>query len=162
MDEPAQYLGSGRGGVKSTWGSMITEARKWRLGLVFMFHEWAQLGRELGGLIKSAGAHYVLYSSSKETFQGLSEEMTPFTIDDAIRVPTHSAICLVKAESQYHKFMAKMSLPPIGKKRSWRHPYVDRSSLTGRCTEVYGRPLDDVEADIYQREKVSYQSGKKK
>jgi hypothetical protein len=162
MDEPAQYLGSSRGGVRSTWGSMITEARKWRLGLVFMFHEWQQLGKELGGLIKSAGAHYVLYSSSKETFQGLSEEINPFTIEEAIKIPTHSAICIVKAESNYHKFMAKMALPPIGKKKGWRYPYVDRSSLLLKCSEKYGRQLEEVEMNIYQREKILFQAGKKK
>jgi hypothetical protein len=162
MDEPAQYLGSGRGGVKSTWGSMITESRKWRLGLVFMFHEWQQLGKELGGLIKSAGAHYVLYSSSKETFQGLSEEISPFTIEEAIKIPTHSAICIVKADSNYHKFMAKMAVPPIGKKRGWRHPYVDRSAFLPKCSERFGRPLEEVEMDIYQREKILFQVSKKK
>jgi hypothetical protein len=162
MDEPAQYLGSGRGGVRSTWGSMITEARKWRLGLVFMFHEWQQLGKELGTLVKSAGSHYVIYSSGKETFQGLSEEIDPFTVEEALKIPTHSALCIVKAETNNYKFLARMCPPPIGKKKAWRYPYIDRSNRSRQCATQFGRTIDEVEADVYQREKILYQANKKK
>lgn len=156
LDEPSQYFGSGRGGVRSTWASMITESRKWRLGLVFMFHEWAQLGRELGNLIKSAGAHYVLYSSSKETFQSLAEEIDPFTVEEALNIPTHSALCIVRSEKQNHKFLAKMKFPPVLSGKDGRYKYVNRQHITSNCSRTYGQHYDEVELDIYQREKVLF------
>ena len=156
MDEPHQYLGGARGGVASTWASMITESRKWRLGLVFLFHDWQQMG-PLGRLLKSAAPHYTLYSSSKDTFRELQEEIAPYTVEEAMEMPTHYALNVIRAGNKYHRLLVQMAKPPLDKAgRSWRHRKVDQSHRTRICSQIYGRPVDRVEDDIYERERILY------
>jgi hypothetical protein len=161
MDEPHQFLGSAKGGIESTWGEMIAESRKWRLGQTFMFHDMGQIPNELMKLMKSAMPHYSIYSSSKETFKALQEEISPFTLEEAMEMPTHHAINIIRSHGEYHKFRALMAVPPIDVKaipyKSWRYGYIDRSKRTIECLEQFGRLREEVEDDIYQREKILYQ-----
>jgi hypothetical protein len=140
--------------MESTWGQMISESRKWRLGLVFLFHDWEQIPRELAKLIKGAGCHYSIYTSSKETYLGLAEELAPFTTDEGLATPRHWAINAVRCEGVTHKFLAQMTPPP---------PFVvDRSVRTNECAMVFGRPVAEVEQDLFERQKVLFQGAKKK
>ena len=158
MDEPHQFLGSARGGIKSTWGQMIVESRKWRLGLIFLIHDWLQMPRELRELIKSAGPHYSLYNTKKEIFKALEEEIKPFTPEEAVKLESYHAINVVQYQGKKYKFLAKMAAPPvkIDKQKRWRHEYIDRSKLTERCSRKFGRPIEVVEDDIYNRESILY------
>jgi len=151
MDEPHQFIS----GAKA-WQRMVVESRKWRLGLIFMFHDWSQLPRDLSKIIKSAGPHYTLYSSSKRTFMDLKEEIAPFTVEEALKVKTHYAINVIKANNQYHQFLAKMAKPPIDNNKNWRHKYIDRKDITKTCSNKYGNNLKEIKENIYQREKCIY------
>lgn len=112
MDEPHQFMSSA-----NHWKSMVVESRKWRLGLVWMFHTWEQIPRDLAEVIKSAGPHYHLYTSSKKTYRDLSEEIAPFTIEEAMKTPTHHAINVVRSGGQtIPPFMAAMTRPPMMQK----------------------------------------------
>jgi hypothetical protein len=151
MDEPHQFIS----GAKA-WQRMVVESRKWRLGLIFMFHDWSQLPRDLSKIIKSAGPHYTLYSSSKRTFMDLKEEIAPFIVEEALKVKTHYAINVIKANNQYHQFLAKMAKPPIDNNKNWRHKYIDRKDITKTCSNKYGNNLKEIKENIYQREKCIY------
>jgi len=108
FDEPHQFLRSAR-----TWKSAAVESRKWRVGYIWMFHSWEQLPRDLGEIIKAAGPHYHLYPSSKKTFKELSEEIAPFTLEDALKLKSHHAINVIRAGGEVVKpFIAKMAIPP--------------------------------------------------
>lgn len=108
FDEPHQFLRSAK-----IWKAAAVESRKWRIGYVWMFHSWEQIPRDLAEIIKSAGPHYHLYSSSKKTFKDLAEEIAPFKIEDAIRLPSYHAINIIRASGEVIKpFIAKMSNPP--------------------------------------------------
>ncbi|UNO48260.1 hypothetical protein [Alicyclobacillus acidoterrestris] len=112
MDEPHQFLSSA-----AHWKSMVVESRKYRLKLCWLFHSWEQIPRDLAEIIKSAGPHYSLYPSSKKTFKDLAEEISPFTVDEALKIPTHHAINIWRSGGQVvPPFLAKMSLPPSEKK----------------------------------------------
>lgn len=151
MDEPHQFISGAK-----VWQRMVVESRKWRLGLIFMFHDWTQLPRDLSKIIKSANPHYTLYSSSKKTFADLKEEIAPFTVEEALKIKTHYAINVIKANNQYHQFLAKMAKPPIDDKKGWRYKYINRENITKMCSEIYGNDIKEVKEDIYKREKCIY------
>ncbi|WP_436664245.1 hypothetical protein ACOALA_04160 [Alicyclobacillus acidoterrestris] len=89
------------------------ESRKWRVGLIFMFHLWDQVPKSLANSIKAAGPHYHLYTTSKQILRDLAEEIDPFTIEEALKLPRHYAINVIRAGGEtITPFMAKMSAPP--------------------------------------------------
>lgn len=109
FDEPHQFLKSSK-----TWKAAAVESRKWRIGYVWMFHSWEQIPRDLAEIIKSAGPHYHLYCSSKKTFSDLSEEIAPFTVENALKLKKYHAINIIRAgeEGINKPVIAKMMPPP--------------------------------------------------
>lgn len=106
-DEPHQYLRS-----VNLWKNVAVEARKYRLSYTWLFHSWEQIPRDLSQIIKDAGPHYFLYGSSKDTYKGLKEEITPFTIEDGLQTKRYHAICALKVgNGRITPFMARMTAP---------------------------------------------------
>ena len=96
-----------------TWKSAAVESRKWHFAYCWMFHSWEQIPKSVAEIIKAAGPHYHLYSSSKKTYQDLAEEILPFELVEAMKTPRYSAINIIKAGGvTVTPFMAKMELPP--------------------------------------------------
>lgn len=111
-DEPHQFLRSAK-----IWKAMAVESRKWRLGLVWLFHSWEQIPKDLAEIIKAAGPHYTLYNSSKKTFRDLEEEIAPYTVEDGIKLPRFHAINVLRAGNDIQKpFICHMAGPPSGVK----------------------------------------------
>lgn len=108
IDEPHQFSRS-----KKVWKSACVESRKYRLQYTFMFHDWSQLGGDLRDIVKSSGAHFSLYPSSKKTFVDLQEEMFPLTLEDALSLKTHHAInILTSGKQKVTPFIMHMAKPP--------------------------------------------------
>jgi len=114
FDEPHQYLRSA-----TLWRAASVESRKWRLGYVWMFHSWEQIPRDLAEIIKAAGPHYHLYTSSQKTYRDLSFEISPFSIEEALATPRFHAINIIRAGGiSVSPFMAKMLAPPTIRARA--------------------------------------------
>ncbi|GIM44533.1 hypothetical protein DNHGIG_00820 [Collibacillus ludicampi] len=108
MDEPHQFKS-----CSARWERMAVETRKWRLGLIWMFHLWDQVPRKLTETIKAAGPHYHIYTTSKNILRDLAEEIAPFTVEEAMKTPRHYAINVIRAGGvTVTPFMAKMTPPP--------------------------------------------------
>jgi hypothetical protein len=108
FDEPHQFLKSAK-----TWKSAAVESRKWRLGYVWLFHSWEQIPRDLAEIIKAAGPHYTIYNSSKKTFKDLQEEISPYTVEDGLKLKRHHAINVLRAGNEIQPpFICKMAPPP--------------------------------------------------
>ena len=89
----------------------ITEFRRHRLGLILSCHYLKQM-KELLIALKSSGASYVLIAGTeKENLESLREEITPFTIEEGMKLKPHTSINVVNFGNQYAKFMA--SLPEV-------------------------------------------------
>lgn len=107
-DEPHQYSKSAR-----IWKSASVESRKWRIGYVWLFHEWKQIDPDLRDIIKSALPHYHLYSSSAKTYRDLAQEIAPITVEEALKTKRHYAINVIRSGGDYLKpFVARMAPPP--------------------------------------------------
>lgn len=107
-DEPHQYSKSSR-----VWKSASVESRKWRIGYVWLFHEWKQIEPDLRDIIKSALPHYFLYSSSAKTYKDLSQEIAPITVEEALKTKRYHAINVIRSGGDYiERHILKMSKPP--------------------------------------------------
>ncbi|MNY85676.1 AAA-like domain protein [compost metagenome] len=130
MDEPHQFMKSA-----DLWEEMVVESRKWRGGLVWFFHTWEQIrstNPSLAKIIKSAGIHYMLFKSSKDTWRELHEEIHPFTIPEALEIPKYHAIVKVAG---YKPILSKI-VPPV----DVRFPVYDNSSVTLECSKNFCSP----------------------
>lgn len=107
LDEPHQYSKCSR-----IWKSAAVESRKWRVSYIWLFHEWKQIDGDLRDIIKSALPHYHIYSSSRKTYQDLSQELLPLTLEDCMKVKRRYAINLLRSGGENIKpFVAKMNYP---------------------------------------------------
>lgn len=108
LDEPHQYLRSAR-----TWRSAVVESRKWRYSYTWLFHSWEQIPSHLAKIIQSALVHYHVYSSSKDTYKSLAEELAPFGVEEGLATKNHDAIHALHVDGErITPFMAKMDAPP--------------------------------------------------
>lgn len=108
QDEPHQYMRAGR-----IWKAAAVESRKWRFSYCWLFHSWEQIPRQVTEIIKSALPHYHVYTSSKETYRALAEEIAPFTIEEALATPRFYALNVIRAGGvTAPPFLAKMTPPP--------------------------------------------------
>ena len=107
-DEPHQYPSAAE-----RWKRMVVESRKWRVGLLWLFHDWRQIPRDLADIIKSAGVNYHLYPSSKHTYKSLLEEIEPITLEEAMATPRYHAINVIRSGGVVvPPFVARMLPPP--------------------------------------------------
>lgn len=145
MDEPHQFMGS-----SENWKRMIVEARKWGLKLVYLFHSFAQIkekDKTLANLFKASGMSFILFNGSKETFVDLKEEISPYTIDEALSLPQYYAVYRFYGNKGPITFIAKAPAPP---KR--RYKIQDNDHISKQSILTYGEDSEIVELDIFQRE----------
>lgn len=110
-DEPHQYLRSAK-----LWKNAAVEARKYRLAYHWMFHSFNQIPRDLIQIIKDAGPHYYLYQTSQQTYKLLSEEISPFTLEDGMNTKSRHAICALRVgDHRMTPFMARMIKPVLNR-----------------------------------------------
>ncbi len=140
-DEPHQFAS-----IAGRAREQFVEGRKWRLGLVWSFHSWAQLDKELGRIIKAAGPHLLLFATSKEAWEDLREEIAPYTVEEALALPRFSALLrLTAGGGPVSPFLVRALRPP-SRVRS-------RGSLRRHS---YARPLETVERQILEREREMF------
>lgn len=146
MDEPHQFMSG-----KALWGDMVREARKWRLKLVWLAHNFRDF-KDLAKTMKDSGCQYSVYRSSKETYVDLLEELAPFSLEELMNIPERwhavNRITVPDVGVSALAFLAKMMPPPA--------PVRDRSSRRQECSRLFGQPVEVVEADIFQREQILY------
>ncbi|MCM0648607.1 hypothetical protein NBE98_09500 [Clostridium swellfunianum] len=86
----------------------ITEFRRHRLGLILSCHFLKQL-RDLLTALKSSGASYVLIAGTeKENLEALKEELLPFTIEDGLKLKSHTSLNIINYGNQYAKFITSL------------------------------------------------------
>ena len=108
QDEPHQYMRSAR-----SWRAAAVESRKYRFSYCWLFHAWEQIPRDVAAIIKAAGPHYHLFKSSKATYRELAEEISPFTLEEAMATPRWWAINVVHAGNRtVPPFLCRMAPPP--------------------------------------------------
>lgn len=132
LDEPHQFPT-----VLKELYSIIREMRKWRFGTFIFAHEFGDF-KNMKTLLKSAGTNYFIYSTSKETYKELLEELQPFDLEAMLKTKWHHAIVNMRYKEEQVCVMTDM-LKPLPKKNNYKP------------VNVYGNPIKDVENYILER-----------
>ena len=123
LDEPHQFPT-----VLTELHSIIREMRKWRFGIFILAHEFGDF-KNMKTLLKSAGTNYFIYSTSKETYKELLEELEPFTLEEMIKTPWHNAIVNMRYKEENICVMTEM-LKPLPTTKEYK-----RENICGRTSE---------------------------
>lgn len=131
LDEPHQFPT-----VLSELYSIIREMRKWHLGTIILAHEFGDF-KDMKKLLKSAGTNYFIYSTSKETYKDLQEELQPYTLEQCLKTPWHNAIINIRYKDKQLCIVGNMLKPKNGTKRA--------------ISNIYGNDIKEVQKEIYEK-----------
>lgn len=135
LDEPHQFPS-----VLVLLKDIIREMRKWRLGIMCFAHNFKDYSY-MQSIMMSAGTNYIIYNTSKETYNILHEELAPFTIEELMATKQHHAVVRMKSDEGQICFMCDM-MDSLSKKPGC----VPRT-----IPNVYGRPVALVEEEVFER-----------
>ncbi|PUB09600.1 hypothetical protein [Paenisporosarcina sp. OV554] len=127
------------------------EARKWGMKNIWMAHKLEDF-EFMKKTLKDAGAQFSIFSTSKETVKSLKEELAPFTEEELFKIP-EKRVCVSKFAESDEAFLCETIKSPLVK---------DRSYIRKQCAETYGRPLHEVEKEIFDKTRVLYSQDKPK
>ena len=86
----------------------ITEFRRHRLALTISAHGLAQFGKLLKQL-KDSGANFIILTpTEKNNIELLKEEISPFTLEEALNLKPHHGLCVINYGNKYAKFIGRM------------------------------------------------------
>lgn len=92
--------------------SVLSQLRKFGTKVVISAHYMNQLLPCLKNEIKASGASYMLLQGAdKKNFEELSQELRPYELDDLLRLKQFHALCLMRYEKGYAKFITHLPKP---------------------------------------------------
>ena len=149
LDEPDHYIKS-----SENWRNMLTRYRKYRCGLVFMFHGWQQLveaDRNLPKMIRKAGPHYIVYKTDLDNLLELQTVLEPeFSIKDLAKgIPNLHFVAKLKMYTPSGEptpaFMAKSLPMPESRFKKY-----DNNDLYDLCAKELGKTKEEVAQDLFK------------
>jgi len=119
--------------------STCRESAKYGLSYVFTNHMLTDL-KSLLPAIKSSGASFMLFKTTKENYRMLEQELMEgeVSIEEALQTKKYHSINIVNYDRQYSVFTTKA--PDLIEKRFKRH---NRSYLDVECSMKYGVYFED-------------------
>ena len=119
--------------------STCRESAKFGLSYVFTNHMLTDL-KSLLPAIKSSGASFMLFKTTKENYKMLEQELAEgeVTIEEALTTKKYHSINIVNYDRQYSVFTTKA--PDLIEKRFKKY---DRSHLDLECSKRYGTPFEE-------------------
>lgn len=128
--------------------SILSEARKYKLGLVMAHQFMAQLEEKISDAVFGNVGSLAAFRVGFEDAEFLESHFSPiFTAKDLMNVPNYSAYLRILANGTPQKPFSINTMPP---------PEVDTNvsmSLIKASLEAYGRPRAEIDAEISARYK---------
>ena len=91
-------------------GEYCTEFRRHRLGLTIAAHHIEQLKGLLKQLTSSGASYMLLAGIEKKNIEALKEEIRPFTLEEVLKMKSHTSLNIINYGNQYARFIAKQSI----------------------------------------------------
>jgi len=92
--------------------SVLAQLRKFGTKIIISAHYLGQLNTRLKNEIKASGSSYLLLQGAdKKNFDELKEELSPYELDDLLNMKQYHAMCLMRYEKGYGKFIVKLPKP---------------------------------------------------
>lgn len=86
----------------------LTEFRRHRIALTITAHGLAQFGKLLKQLKDSCANFIILPPTEKNNIELLKEEISPFTVEEALDLKPFHGLCVINYGNKYARFIGKM------------------------------------------------------
>lgn len=125
--------------------TLLTSARKYKLGLVLAHQDLRQLGRdeEIAAAVLANPAIRLAFRVSEQDARKLAEGFASFDAEDLTRLGVGEAICRIE-RSDLDFNLKTLPLPEIDPKTARER----RERILERSRERYGTPREEIEATI--------------
>lgn len=152
LNEPHQFLNDKLVG----WlDRMLVECPKLRLSLIFAFHHLGQIPDKLRDTLISSSMNWHLFKNTHlKTYEAMAPYLSPtYTPEEAMfQTEQYDCINILFRGGKYVAPWMMRALAPINARRT---PF-NNGHITAMYTQQYGLPRKEVEAEIFQREKVLF------
>lgn len=126
--------------------SILSEARKYKLGLAMAHQFIAQLDPTIRDAVFGNVGSMAVFRVGNEDAQVLEPQLAPtFTANDIMNTPNYNALFRVLANGVPTQAFSAATMPPPESDPARVQAIIDQSYST------YGRPRDEVEAEIQSR-----------
>lgn len=132
---------------------MLLEGPKYRIAPIFAFHTFAKISKSLGDTLLASGVNWHIgNNSSVDVFHKLKDVLQPsFTPEEAREQVKKAQFIAAWRDGQGEYQPAFLYDAPDMVSR--RYKVRDNSRLTAEHSREFGRPLDEVLADIRMRQR---------
>jgi hypothetical protein len=148
LNEPHQFITPG---LTQLLSNVLVEGPKMRLAPIVVFHNFKQLPGDFVQILMSASLNWHIFANTNdEVYRRLEFYLQPtFSPEEAQRATGRYQYILANLteHGDYATPILVNALPLVGD----RYPTQDNSWLTLRHSRQYGRPAEEVEAEIMQR-----------
>lgn len=134
---------------------LLAEGPKLRLSPLFAFHHLGQLSKDFADmLLASSVSWHLFYNSNQAMYEKLKTQLDPtFTPENAMTsTPRFHFIAAGWRDTDGVTQPAFMCKAPDLVANRW--PSADNSRLTAEHAQAYGRPAEEVLADIKERSRI--------
>jgi hypothetical protein len=91
---------------------VLSQLRKFGTKIIISAHYMDQLSTKLKNEIKASGASYMLLQGAdKKNFDELKEELSPYELEDLLKLEQFNSLNLIKYKNGYAKFITKLPKP---------------------------------------------------
>lgn len=87
---------------------MLRQARKFRCKFVFSAHSLNAIKELKSALWEGGSSYMILGGSDKGTFEELALELAPFKLEELMKIPRFSAVCLMRCKENRKAFVVKL------------------------------------------------------
>lgn len=157
LNEPHQIFDAG---IISTLEEIFPESRKTGLGIVTLFHDFAQVPKDLADIMLASGANFVLLKQrGDKTWKRFLHRIEPdFGLEDCLTIKMHEAMIgfLIDKNDQPVIRVQMNDMP-------WKRgcDVYSNEDYVKECLREYGRPVKEVEKEVLKDELLLLSSAKK-
>lgn len=152
LNEPHQFLNDK---LEGWLNRMLVECPKLRLSLIFAFHHLGQIPDKLRDTLISSSMNWHLFKNTHlKTYESMAPYLLPtYTPEEAmLQTEQYDCINILFRGGTYVQPWMMRALAPVNSRKT---PFNNKH-LTAMYTEQYGQPRKEVEAEIFQREKILF------
>ena len=140
------YIDEVQSFITASFASMLSESRKYRLGLILAHQYLEQLDEDIRHSLFGNTGTLISFRLGQEDAEILEKEFHPvFNQDDILNLANHHIYLKLMIDGIASQPFSAKTLPPFGNKTDYQEEIIKN------CRTLYARPKEEVEKEILHK-----------